>query len=324
MSKEHDSFSIPEAIDAECRVLDTTAGRVAYYADTTGGGRPLVLVHSINACASAKEMQPIFEAERGARPVFAIDLPGFGRSERGDRAYTPALMAEALLAVLRDVAPQGADVVALSLGSEIAALAATLSPDLVHALVVISPTGLGARRKALPKRERSRNIAAEILGVELIGKALFAALRTRASVRYYLGKSFVGAPDPNLVDYAVISARAPGARFAPIAFLSGSLFTPDALHSIYDRVSCPVLVLYDQDPYVDFAELRRFLVGKPRWHAQRIAGTLGLPHFERGPSTRATIDAFLDDRPVETELAPSERPRALTTPTLSPREPATN
>src|SRR3954470_4730244 len=88
---------LPAAIDAERRTFRSgEAGEISYYVAPAQTGRPLVLVHSINAAASAYEMRPLFEAYRGKRPVYALDLPGFGFSERADRHYSPPLFTAAL------------------------------------------------------------------------------------------------------------------------------------------------------------------------------------------------------------------------------------
>ena len=60
-----------------------------YYADTRVSGKPLLLLHSMNAAPSSMEMKPLFEHYRQQRPVYAPDLPGFGQSERADRSYSP-------------------------------------------------------------------------------------------------------------------------------------------------------------------------------------------------------------------------------------------
>ena len=77
-----------------------------------------MLIHSINAAASAYELRPLFMEYRGRRPLYAPDLPGFGFSERGDREYSPALYVAAITDLLRSqVREMGpVDLVALSLG----------------------------------------------------------------------------------------------------------------------------------------------------------------------------------------------------------------
>jgi hypothetical protein len=44
----------------------------AHTADAT----PLLLVHSVNAAASAFEMEPLYVRQALRRPVFALELPG--------------------------------------------------------------------------------------------------------------------------------------------------------------------------------------------------------------------------------------------------------
>ena len=62
----------------------------------SGAGCP---VHSVNAAASAYEMAPIFNRYRTSLPEIAMDLPGFGLSDRSDRIYSPRVYHEAILDV---------------------------------------------------------------------------------------------------------------------------------------------------------------------------------------------------------------------------------
>ena len=81
---------LPDAILAERKpYLSKHAGWLSYYADSSAAGRPLVLIHSVNVVASAYEMGPLFRHYRGQRPVFALDLPGYGFSYRMKRADSP-------------------------------------------------------------------------------------------------------------------------------------------------------------------------------------------------------------------------------------------
>src|SRR5579859_1968996 len=89
---------LPPAIDAERRMfVSTTSGALSYYHDRRASGRPLVLIHGVNLATSSYEMRPLFERYHGQRPTYALDLPGFGFSDRGRRVYQPGLYANAII-----------------------------------------------------------------------------------------------------------------------------------------------------------------------------------------------------------------------------------
>lgn len=284
------------SMDIEGTMVPTPAGDLFLYEDTLGEGAPVVLVHSVNAAASSFEMRPLFEALRGKRPVLAFDLPGFGRSERGPRTYDRALYQRAVLAMVERMAKHrsgAAHVVALSLGCEFAGAAAVERPELVRSLAFLSPTGLGSRRAVLQQNAvngRPEKIE-KVLQTPLVGSALYTVVTSWPSIYYFLSKSFVGPVDRGLAHYGHVSARQPGARYAPLAFLSGGLFHPEAMSQIYERISSPVLVLHDRDAYTDFAALPEMLQ-RPGWSAARISPTLGLPQFEQREHTLSTLRAF--------------------------------
>ena len=268
------------------------AGRVAVYrSESTVQATPVLLVHSVNAAASAYEMRTLFAHLAQDRPVVALDLPGYGLSERADREYTPTVMIEALTAVL-DSIDEPAHVVASSLGAEFAAQMALLRPDWTRTLTMLSPTGFGRARAKSPDVESNLT---RILDVEPVAQLLFRALTAEPVIRWYLAKNFVGDVDPGLVAYANMTAAQPGAHHAPFAFIKGRLFTADVLERVYAAVTCPTLVLYDRDPYTDFADLPAFVASHQNWEAERIPGTAGLPHIEAPESTVRTMQALWAD-----------------------------
>jgi pimeloyl-ACP methyl ester carboxylesterase len=281
--------ALPAAIDAPCRYVELPqAGRIAYYTNGMDGGRPVVLLHSVNAAPSAREMRPLFEHYRKVRPVYAPDLPGFGRSERSDRDYSPTLYADFIKHFLRDVVATPADIVAFSLSAEFAARALNETSELCRSLVLISPTGFGQRQ---PPSGPPTDRILKALRLPVLGGGLFKLLTSRLSIRHFLGLSFAGKPPVDLVDYAYATAHQPGARHAPFRFLSMKLFTPEADRQLFELLRVPVLVLFDRDPNVSFERLDAF-ASKDNWHIHRISPTRGLPHWERTEQTVEALDAF--------------------------------
>ncbi len=100
-----------------------------------------------------------------------------------------------------------------------------------------------------------------------------------------------GAPEA-MIDYAYATTRMPGATYAPFYFLSGQMFSHDAVGELYEPLVQPVLVLYDQDPNISFDYLDGVLKQHANWSGVRIPDTRGLPHFEKPVETQRALEAF--------------------------------
>lgn len=293
---DHD-VELPPAIDAaQTDFASSNAGLLNYYVETTPTGRPLVLLHSINAGASAYEVKPIFEHYQFSRPVYALELPGFGFSDRSDRIYSTDLYVDAISGFLHDVVPEPADVVALSLTSEFAAAAAHQHPDLFNTLTLISPSGFTARENKRSSQNANDNGTSDriynVFSNPIWAQAFFDLLVTPASLRLFLARNFEGAVDQGLVDYAYKTTHQLGARYAPLYFVSGQLFSTDIFETAYAPLTVPTLVLYDQDPNLSFDRLPELLETNSAWRARRIPNTQGLPHFERMDKVAQALDEF--------------------------------
>lgn len=287
------SSSLANALDAPRLGFDSdSAGWISYYCSESGPGRPLLLLHSMNAAPSAMEVKPLFERYRTQRPVFAPDLPGFGASERGDRPYSPTLYAAAIAEFLQTVVQREADVIALSTTAEFAARAVPQAAGLIASLAVISPTGLGTRE---PPTDTTADRIQRVFKLPVVGQSLFRLLTSKVSIRYYLNRNFTGSAPAELVDYSYATAHQPGARFAALTFLTTKLFSRLARTKLYEPLQIPALVLYDTDPNVSFTCLPELLEANPHWRATRVAPSRGLPHWEQPEQTAIALEAFWGD-----------------------------
>ena len=263
-----------------------------------GSGKPLLLVHSINAAGSAAEVRPLYEHCGATRTVFAIDLPGYGHSLRSDRAYTPRVMTDALHAVAAQVRQRcgGAplDAMALSLSCEFLARAASEAPAHWGRLALVSPTGFNGRadRRGAPGSTRAVPGLLRLLRQPLWEQALFRGLTRPGVVRYFLERTWGSkAIDEPMLQAALVSAKAPGARFAPLHFLSGGLFSAD-IHSVYDALRGPVWACHGVRG--DFTDYRGMaLVPAVAGWQCTVYPTGALPYFEVPEAFNADLDRFL-------------------------------
>jgi pimeloyl-ACP methyl ester carboxylesterase len=240
--------SLPRAINAATRTLESPGGRTNYYV-RDGTGTPIVLLHSFNAAASPFEMRPIFDrlADATDRPIYALDWLGFGRSAREDRTYTPDVYHDQLFHFLDTVLDEPADLVGLSLGCEYAARAGLQAAAKVRRLALIAPTGLTRGRGPSAFGRAGIALAAATGTFEL----LFYRLARRSSLRDFYERQVFIDPDAipdDLVNYAYVTAHVLGAHHAPRRFIDGTLFLEDVADSIYSRLYRPTLLLTPEDP----------------------------------------------------------------------------
>lgn len=287
------NLPLTAALDGDLRWFDTNAGRVAYYESGNPSNKknaPLVLVHSINAAASAYEMKPLFDHYAPGRRVYALDLPGYGFSDRADRAYSPELFAEVILDFIKhQLKGEAADVVALSLGCEFVALAASARPKFFRSLTLISPTGLGQTAN----RARGRDDLLRLYRNPAWSQILYDTIASRPSIRYFLQLSRITQVEDELVDYDYLTSHQPGAKFAPFYFLAGKLFTRN-MANIYKSLSMPVLMAYANDWATTYDKLGALKKNANILLRDFSGGSKGLIQYDNLPGLTAAMDEILD------------------------------
>src|SRR5438309_5496392 len=113
-----------------------------------GSGPPLVLVHGLGSSAAVEfyyNLEPLAAHHR----VLAIDLPGFGRSDKPILAYTIDLFVRAVSDLMATEGIERAAVMGVSMGGRVALGLALDSPEKVERLVLVDALGIGAPRRVL-------------------------------------------------------------------------------------------------------------------------------------------------------------------------------
>lgn len=301
----HQADSVPDLplpLSADIHWLNTAVGRLALYGAANNHGAaghaPMLLVHSVNAAGTAAEMAPLFDYYRQTRAVYALDLPGFGLSDRPDRIYTPRVMTQALIESLEFIAAQhgdlAVDLVALSLSGEYAVRAQAEEPQHVRRLALISPTGFNGkpRRYGPPGSTLGMPRLYGLLAQTLWSDALYRGLTRPGVIRYFLQRSWGSKQiDEALWRYDVLTTRQSGAKNAPLFFLAGYLFSRD-INTLYEAVKCPVWVsMATRGDFTDYRG-RSTVEGRENWQFHKVDGG-ALPYFENLAAFVALLDPFL-------------------------------
>ena len=194
------------------------------FATEAGSGPLVLLVHGIYAGASSYEFRKLFSLLAERRRVVAFDLLGCGLSDKPKLRYTADLFVEQIADALAAFGGEPAAVVASSLGAAFAIRAAARAHDRIERSPSSARPASAARATAAPPASPPRSPCS--LRSPVVGEALFNALGSKPSIRWFLERQVYGDPShvtDEIVEHYYAVTHQPGARYVPAAFAGGAL-----------------------------------------------------------------------------------------------------
>ncbi|SDC88017.1 Pimeloyl-ACP methyl ester carboxylesterase [Geodermatophilus telluris] len=247
--------------------------------------------------------------------VWALDLPGFGRSEPGGRRTTVQANVGVLRDFLREVVGGPAVLVGNSMGGMISLFTAAAEPDRVAGLVLLDPALPGGRRRLDPLVA----LTFALYAVPGVGERVLRLRRSRQTplTRVRAMLEMVGV-DPDelpapVVDRAVTLleqredvAGMDRAFLAAARSLLGILADPRHYRAAMARVSAPVLLVQgDRDRLVPVDAARDVARQHPHWRYEELAGVGHVPQLQVPDRLAALVLAWLRETAVSGSAARS-------------------
>ncbi len=206
------------------------------------GGPPVVFVHGL--LSSSASWKRVLSSAAGGRPAVAVDLPGFGFSDRPwPYDYTVGAEAGALLNYLDARRFDRVVLVGNSLGGAVCLVAAAARPQRVAALVLV---GSASPIASIPWNfQLLRTPVVGELEVELLIRPVMEfALKDRLFAR-------AGRVTPETVDDWWTPIRVPGTRRSALAAVRSSR---RGYEDLLSRIRVPTLVLWGKEDKILPAE----------------------------------------------------------------------
>jgi pimeloyl-ACP methyl ester carboxylesterase len=188
-----------------------------------------LLLPALSTVSSRGEWKPLAEAVADQRQLVSFDWPGFGDSDRPAMPYDAALLRSALRAVLsylRTTTRQRPTVIAAGHSASVALGLASEWSGLWQELVLVAPTWRGPLPTMTGWPSQRFGWLRRLVAAPWIGPALYRLNTSRAVLGLMLRRHVWVAPallTPARIREQQLLARRPGARFASVAFVSGSL-----------------------------------------------------------------------------------------------------
>jgi pimeloyl-ACP methyl ester carboxylesterase len=320
----HHSGPLPGEPDATYTQIDDTRVR---YVDTGGDGAPVVLIHGF--AASLGTWSGVIPHLEPNHRVIALDLKGFGWTDRPEGDYDPDTQAQLVFGLLDELGVDQTAVVAHSWGSSVALAMAHLQPERVERIALYDAW---VYEEQLP-------VFFHWSRLEGLGEVLFALFYKERPADKLEGAFYDSSVVPqSLVDEVEEALDRPGAVAAALAAVRGQDYSE--IQKRYPSVTQPTLLLWGREDGVttlDFGErlytelpnaelvvypqCGHFPMIEAYWPSTReLVAFLAADHD--GAAKPATPGDAAESGPRKLEAAPVDAPaKTPTEPAAEPAEP---
>jgi len=232
------------ALSGEARFFDWKYGQVFYKtAGTSSSASPLVFIHSIGAGSSSFMWRKNFDVLAQDFSVFALDLLGFGFSEKpGSAPYSADLYVELITDFIREVCGYPVNVIGSSLGAAYAVRVADEHPELISSLVLNAPAG-GESFRTRPGMAGAAFYG--LLQSPVLGTSFHNVMASERSIRDYARRHLFydhRRVTDRLVAHLYATSHQSGAQHAMAAFVAGYLNTD--VRGAFARLTQPSILVW--------------------------------------------------------------------------------
>jgi pimeloyl-ACP methyl ester carboxylesterase len=222
--------------------------------------------------------------------VYALDLLGFGLSDKPDIPYTGGMYADLIHDFLQDVVAHKALGIGSALGASYLVNAAVREPNMLDRLVLVNPTGTTNQYSDLRQRVMQGVLDSPVLGTSIYNTITsIRGIEQELKTHDYFDPRMV---TPEMVEFLHTTAHQPGSQHAVAAFVAGKLDLP--MRMAFTDVSQPVLLIWGKDAYyTPVGEAADLLYRHPQARLEIFDDCGMLPHDEKAGDFIRAVRSFL-------------------------------
>ncbi|MDX2232524.1 MAG: alpha/beta hydrolase [Leptolyngbyaceae cyanobacterium bins.349] len=269
---------------------------VAY--EVLGEGIPVLLLPALSSVSSRNEMQGLAEHLADRFQVVAVDLPGFGQSDRPNIDYRPALYHGFLRDFVKSVFSQ--PIVAIAAGHSASYLMQLVQqqPETFTYVALAAPTWRGPLPTMMGDQRWFFKLVRQTISLPILGQILYWLNTSPWFLRWMYGRHVFG--DRKHITRQLITQKwrttqQKGARFASVAFVTGALDpikNRKEFTDYFQPLPIPTAIVIGEQTPPRSREEMEFVVHFTSVQVYRMPGSLGL-HEEYATEFMAGVLPFL-------------------------------
>ncbi len=220
-------------------------GDMFYEVKGSREAKPLLLIHGFGPGASSYEWRKNVDTLAEQFRVYAVDLLGFGLSDRPSVDYTAETFTDLISDFIKEVINKPTIVLAHGLTNAYVIAAAYRKPQLFERLILVAPNS-AMLQESLPGPLNS--VWKGLLRTPVVGEFVYNLLTSRQAIRAYYDRQGYHNPGlitDELVEYIYTTAHQSNSRYAAASFISNFLSLD--VHEAYSRLQVPAIAVWGRE-----------------------------------------------------------------------------
>lgn len=252
-----------------------------------GSGEPILLIHDTISGSGIHEWENNINLLSKYYTVYAIDLLGFGNSDKPRITYSGYLYISLINDFIKNVINKKTSIIASGNSASFAVVAELFSPDMINKLILVSPKGGN-----YPTKKDS--ILKFILESPIIGTSIYNIKNSKLYIEYLLSKYFYYNEDSDFKDKFYISAHMGGPSSKYSALASEFNYLNINLNKHIRNVTAPIHVIWGENDEINPIENYNSIAKNcPDVSLSIFEDTKSMPHVENPKEFYKTCKMFL-------------------------------
>ena len=266
-------------------------GKIRYI--KKGSGTPLLLIHDLTPGSSNYEFHKLIEALSKNYEVYALDLIGYGLSEKPNMTYTNYLYVQLLIDFIKNVIGKRTNILATGDAAPIAVMACHNDPEVIGKMIYINPQSLYQLNQIPSKQTKALKL---LIDCPIIGTFVYNLLTNRSTLERNFTEEYFHNPinieEKDILTY-LESAHTPNytSKYAFSSYI-GRYVNANIIHALKE-INNSIYIIAGEEKKDNHTIIENYEYYNNAIESIFISKTKHLPHLERPEAVLKQIETFL-------------------------------
>ena len=266
-------------------------GKIRYI--KKGTGSPVLLIHDLTIGSSNYEFNKIIDSLSEKHEVYAIDLLGYGLSDKPNITYTNYLFVQLVIDFIKNIIGKKTNIITTGDSVQIAVMACHNDPEAIHRMIFINPQNLYELNKIPSKQTRFLKF---FIDTPIIGTFIYNLLSNKATMEKLFNEEYIShkmnVEEKDILSY-LEAAHYPDytSKYAFSSYI-GKYMNTNIIHALKEINHCIYIIGGEEEKEIH-TTVENYIYYNNSIEAVFIPYTKHLPHLETGAKVMEYINIFL-------------------------------